>query len=183
MELHSTFTNNFQKFVNNFLYDIAENFNIDYEELIKFSNEIDLSGNKLDKQTCMHTFIRGINKGKLCPSKAITNGFCSKHINNSSIVIGNILEKQPVKRTKTMTKTQQDIINWLNTAVPQEETILKRCSKGLFNEDTEFIFDEEFIAIGKLNNNKIVKLNDFDVEICEKRGWKYDEKSVELELE
>nr|QBK87690.1 MAG: hypothetical protein LCMAC202_00260 [Marseillevirus LCMAC202] len=160
-----------------FLHLIAEHFKLNYEELCSFVESVDF-GSKSRVLTCMHLMSRGKNKGKLCPSKALDNGYCGKHQNNASATVGTIVKKTS-KQTKGMTKTQLQIIEWLNTAVPQGETVLKKRSKGLLHEETDIIFNDEYLVIGRLNKNNIVKLSHFEVELCEKRGWQYDEQAVE----
>jgi hypothetical protein len=80
-----------------------------------------------------------------------------------------------------MTKTQLQIIEWLNTAVPQKETVLKKRSKGLIHDETDIIFNDEFMVIGRVDGETIVKLSRFELELCENRGWKYDVDAVESE--
>ena len=131
----------------------------------------------------MHKMISGKNKGNLCPSKALENGYCGKHQNSASATIGALLNKTSTKTTKGkgMSKTQLQIIEWLNTAVPQDVTALKKRSKGLLHEETDIVFDEDYKVIGKLNNNQIVKLSNFEVDVCEKQGWQYNTDMVESE--
>jgi len=182
MELYDIIYAHTETVLNGFIFDISKNYNINYNDVCAFLNANDITDNK--NQKCQYIISKGINKGTNCPVKPSHNGFCGKHQSTTTIVMDNIMNKQVsklVKKPLAMTKTQLDIIDWLNTAVPQEETILKKCSKGLFNEDTEIIFNDNYLAIGKLNNNKIEKLSRFEVEICEKRGWKYDETTVDSE--
>ncbi len=163
-----------------FLQTIAEHFDLDFYELCTFVESVDLKGGITSGSlTCMHKMIRGKNKGNLCPNKALDNGYCGKHQNSASTIVGTIVRKTNTKKINGMTKTQLQIIEWLNTAVPQEETVLKKKSKGLLHEETDIIFDDDHQVIGKLNNDRIVKLSHFEVELCEKRGWKYDTKAVE----
>lgn len=151
-----------------FLYKIAENYKIKFED---------------DTKTCMHLFKKGNNAGKYCTSKPTENGFCSKHQCKESAIIDSIngdSNIRPIKTTKT-TKAEIDIINWFNTAIPNKKVYLKKCSKGLINEDTEFIFTTDFIVIGKKNGLKIAKLNTADIEVCENNGWKFDNNCIENE--
>lgn len=164
----------------NFLYGLSDKFNIDYNELCQFAETIDLGGGVVNKTgTCMHKMISGKNKGKFCVRKALDNGYCSTHQKSALVTVENLLNKQKPK--KGMTKTQIEIIEWLNTAVPQEETVLKKCSKGFHHEETDIIFNDTYCAIGRRDEDKIVKLTHFEVELCEKYGWHYDQEAVEEE--
>ena len=163
-----------------FLEAIADQYSIDLDELCAFVNSIDLeTGKEVEKvMTCMHKITRGANRGQFCPVKAMSNGYCGKHQGSASTAITRAT-KTVVEKKPKMTKTQQQIIEWLNTATPKEETVLKKTSKGLIHEETELVFDEEYMVIGRLNNDKINKLAHFQVELCEKHGWYYDETMVE----
>lgn len=167
---------NFKESLNNELYKIFTNFEAVLEECIK---------NKSTEPTrtlCMYKLTRGKNAGQYCGSKAVNCGYCGKHQSNITERIGLITpQKKTAKQPKQMTKTQAQIIEWLNTAVPQEETVLKKRSKGLLHEETDIIFDKDFTVIGRLDGQgKIVRLSDFEVDLCERNGWRYDEKAVEV---
>ena len=158
--------------VRDFLHSIADRHNLSFEDLIKCQTH----------STCLYKFSKGKNKGQSCPKKASENGYCGTHLKHS---VSNIIGTH-VKKTggiKPMTKTQMQIIEWLNTAVPQDETVLKRRSKGLLHEETDMIFDTNYTVIGKLNGSEIVKLSRFEVEICDKRGWRYDSQIVDLDVD
>lgn len=130
---------------------------------------------------CLYKLTRGKNAGQYCKNKAVNSGYCGKHQSGLTEMISSIAPKAKTpKQPKAMTKTQLQIIEWLNTAIPQEETVLKKRSKGLLHEETDIIFDENFTVIGRLNGKgEIVGLSDFEVDMCEKNGWRYDEKAVE----
>jgi len=144
-----------------------------------FFDSIILKINNLNKnEKCLHKFISGKRKGENCENNAINCGYCGSHQSKAN---GLLVNKDKKKEPKAMTKTQLQIIEWLNTAVPQTETILKKRSKGLLHEETEIIFNIDFTVIGKLNNGNIIKISETDVEMCEKNGWKYDLNAVESE--
>lgn len=132
------------------------------------------------RQTCSYRITRGKNKGDYCKEKALSNEYCKKHQTQAAKAIAKIGMKVPEQKP-TISKTRQQIIDMLSTAVPQEEVILKRHELGLIHENTEIIFDEEFMVIGKLNINKLCKLNEYDVNECERRGWKYNIECYDLE--
>ena len=160
------------------MYAISNKYNIKFQELK------DLGGALMKNDRCLHLFISGNNAGSQCTAKPTFNGYCSKH-QGTYLKLNSGVAK--LKTNKTLTKTQQDIINWLNTAVPKDVTKLKKRSKGLFNEETEFIFDEiendngeiNYIVQGKYINKKITPLSISDVEKCEKMGWKYNKDNIE----
>lgn len=182
MDLEKSINNRLKILLGNFLDEIADKYDIDSDELQKYVKTLNFDTNTVQtKMTCMHKMISGKNKGKYCTSKAMENGYCGRHQNSASTTVGRIAtkNKKAGAQPKKMTKTQQDIIDWLNTAVPQQETVLSRTEHGLWHEDTDIIFDENFIAIGHLNNGKVVLLLHSDVEKCERMGWKYDPERVE----
>jgi hypothetical protein len=129
---------------------------------------------------CMFIQNRGKDKGKRCSANANENGYCQKHQGKESVIISNITKKK-TNEPKQLTKTELDIINWFNTAIPNKQVYLKKCSKGLINEDTEFIFTNDYIVIGKKNGKDIAKLNNADIEVCENNGWKFDINCIETD--
>ena len=164
----------------NFLREIADHYKLDYDELLNFVDSIDDKGVQQNMATCAYVISRGVNKGQHCPKKALDNGYCGKHYNQATTTANKLAAKKAVDKPK-MTKTQQQIIEWLNTATPKEETVLKKRSKGLVHEGTDLVFNEEFMVIGRLNKDGINKLSHFEVELCEKHGWCYDETMIESE--
>lgn len=164
--------------IKKFLKDIADHYDLDYDELLNFVDSIDDTGVKHNMGTCPYVISRGINKGKLCEKKALDNGYCGKHYNQATTTANKLAFKKSPDKPK-MTKTQAQIIEWLNTATPKEETVLKKRSKGLVHEATDLVFNDDFMVIGRLNKGCINKLSHFEVEICEKHGWYYDETMIE----
>jgi len=151
------------------LKEFAEYYDIDESDI-----KATLHDYTTTPQVCSHRFIRGKNKGSHCPKKPLENGYCSTHqktILKLQAVTG---LNGTVERKVVISKTRQQIIDWLNTAVPQEETVLTKTEHGLLHKDTEIIFSPNFVAIGKLNLDKVIGLTDFEVEMCEQRGWKYE---------
>jgi len=167
---------NLEKSVHDGLSTIFDNFFNTLVDTIKERN-----APKICK--CMHKFTRGKNAGSFCTSNATNFGYCGRHQSSVTETMGTIVNKGKNlnKKPKAMTKTQLQIIEWLNTAVPQTETVLKKRSKGLLHEETDIIFDQDFTVVGKLNNGNIVKISDYEVELCEKNGWVYDPDVVESE--
>lgn len=163
-----------------FLKQIADHYGIDYDELLNFVENIDDKGVSQSSGSCLYVITRGKNKGQRCPKKALDNGYCGTHYGHATNTANVLAAKKVVEKPK-MTKTQAQIIEWLNTATPKEETVLKKRSKGLLHEATDLIFNEDFMVIGRLNKDGINKLSHFEVELCEKHGWYYDETMIESE--
>lgn len=184
MSLQTSIKHRLDILFHNFLCTISDHYDIDYDELCTFVDTVNFTSQNKDetkKNTCLHIMSSGKNKGKPCPSKALDNGYCRKHQATAGVT-GGTLSKKTVK-TKEMTKTQLQIIDWLNTAVPNEETVLKRRSKGLLNEETDILFNDDHVVIGKLDDKKIEKLSAFEIEICEKHGWQYKDGIIESDEE
>ena len=176
MDLESSLHTRLDSLFKGFLRDISRQYNIDYTDLCNFTNGVNMN-TATESKGCMHRMASGKNKGKFCSKKALDNGFCGSHQNRAVQTLAK------VAKPKGPTKTQMQLTEWLNTAVPQETTVLKKRSKGLHHEETDIIFDDEYIAIGRLESGKIINLSLFDVEICEKNGWKYDPEAVDNESE
>jgi hypothetical protein len=155
-----------------FLGSIAQHYSINHNELIALVSTININ------RECLHIMTNGKNKGKQCPGKILDNNFCKKHQRDAGIVAG-LFDK--VVKTPEITKTQKQILEWLETAIPNQETILKRHTIGLIDENTDIIFNDDYVVIGKLNNGTLGKLSDHDINICEKQGWQYSEDIIEQE--
>ncbi len=155
------------------LKQLAEYYELDFGDLKEVTTEI------LTVSTvCQYKFVRGQNKGKNCPKRPSNgNGYCSTH-QNSAVKLQTVTGEVKPPKAKPISKTRQQIIDWLNTAVPQEETILKRHELGLIHEETEIIFSPNFVVVGRLNKDRLDKLSDFEIEMCEKRGWAYAEECI-----
>lgn len=173
--------------LNILISSLATAHNIDYNDLENFlkNKRTNVTNNNFSSK-CLHKMISGKNKGMECGKKTVQNGYCSKHQ-------GTFLKLQsggfkPVKKSSTgtgkITKTEQNIQEWLGTAVPSTETILTKCEHGLIHEGTELLFNDEFYVIGRLNKNKnknkINAISHYEVELCEKNGWRYLKDCVEL---
>ena len=153
----------------------------EYYEIEYFKVESILDYIYTPDKKCRHRFISGKRKGEYCGDKTTSNGYCKKHQKDILKFSVNIINTKlfTEQRPKTVSKTRQQIIEWLNTAVPQDETILKKRSKGLIHEESSLVFDSDFCVIGKLGEEGIIKISHFEIELCEKRGWSYLESSVE----
>jgi len=153
------------------LKQISDYYEISFEELKAVTEEL------ISIPTvCTHRFKSGKNKGKHCDVRPLQNGYCKTHQKYAINIGGSVGNTNST--SKTPSKTRQQVIDWLNTAVPQEETILKKCQHGLIHEESEIIFSPNFVVMGRLNKNKIDKLSHFEVEMCEKRGWEYSMECV-----
>jgi hypothetical protein len=168
--------------IKNFVAQIADQYSIDYEDLIRFTKVDAPTARK--PPTCLYKRVRGANKGTFCPKTSIENGYCADHQKQAGASIfgtmatPNATAASNTASSKAPSKTQLKLLELLNTAVPQQETVLKKCSKGLIHEETEIIFNHQHLAIGKQAKTGLDKLNSFDIEICERYGWMYDEEAV-----
>lgn len=174
----------------NFSDSIAIRYSINNSDLWNF-----LNGNKnISSESCtsisafdgkcIQTISSGKNKGKICGAKASVGKYCKRH-SKSAIDMANLstITENPNKK---VTKTQTQMIELLNSAIPKKQTVLKKCSKGLFDQDSEFVFDNDFNVIGKYtcpdpNKRKLTKLNRVDIEKCEQHVWNYLPSAVELD--
>lgn len=190
MNLYNSIHHTLDKVLFDFTKQVSEKHDINIDELTDFINvlavsqdedggiEISRIESEKNSMTCMYRLSRGKNKGKLCPKKALVNGFCGTHQQHTNFEIQNLTKKSGVGKPKPMSKTQLQIIEMLNTAVPQAETVLKRHELGLHHEETDIMFDENFMVIGRLSGKNIVKLSDYELNLCETNGWKYLEEAI-----
>lgn len=145
-------------------------------------------------------------KGKKCGKTSLSNGYCNAHQKHYT-TISNILEAankkslndalkagfKPTEIAKKRVKTDGKVQEWMKTAIPQDVTTVKKkvvdpCMKEgylsavpdivLHHEETDFIFNEEFVLIGKLSGNHVIKLMSSDIAVAEWKGWQYDKTSV-----
>lgn len=150
---------------------IAEEYDKDSAELHRLMITKDLY--------CLYKFSRGKNKGQVCGKKSLDNGYCKahqKHIVKIMATVSKTMEKKIVEKPAQLPKTKQQILEWLNTAVPQEITKLYRHELGLIHKETDIIFEcegEIFTAIGKADNGKLIDLDTFELDYCEKMGWRH----------
>ena len=177
MDLQSDIHYRLDTIFKEFISTIADHFNIDYQDLATFCERKSF--------TCMYILRGGPNRGKCCPTKALENGYCGKHQMSASVTVSSLVKKTKVTKVKpkALTKGQKDNIEWLNTAVPKEVTELVRTPDGLLHEESDILFDESYMVIGKMNNGSIVKLSHFEIERCERMGWQYDPNNVEDDSE
>ena len=91
-----------------FLQMIADHFELDFNELHKFVESVDLGNGMVIKSlTCMHKITRGDNKGRLCKNKALDNGYCGRHQNSASATVGTIIKKTNRAKSKGPTNISQ----------------------------------------------------------------------------
>jgi len=67
----------------------------------------------------------------------------------------------------------------LNSLIIQKKTKLYRTEHGLFEPQTELLFNENFEVIGKLMKDQVVKLNSLDTRKCDTFGYVYSNDIVE----
>ena len=164
-----------------FIRDYCEELNVNFNEVIQ---------HKVGGAQCLYKLTRGKNKGERCKLPASSNGlYCVKHV--SSLESSTVKEKDETEKTtkvELIAKAKKEeleskIRKMLETAIPQEETILKKTPLGLLDENTDMLFTDEFVVKGKVSNGKVIKLTEFDVNICEQHGWIYDENTIDFDYE
>ena len=161
------------KSVKKFLQEFSKKYDLDFEEMC----ELQLKNDK-----CQHKMTNGKNKGENCTAKPLENGFCKK--NQTTALKLNIIMSESNSPTKNTTKkvpkvsaTQQKIIELLETPNPhkhQETITLKKMELGNLEVETKFIFNDNFSVIGKLENDKLVPLNDKDIDYCDIQCWDFE---------
>ena len=174
----------FDKLVTNCCEQIAEFFSIDKRDLLTFVN-MDMSKIQM---SC--AFVHP--NAKQCTGKPMGNGWCARHqeiaqhmnINKSKIRDHQEQEakKLNIKKPK-QTKLTEQILMWLQAAVPKTPTELQ---KHGVSEDRElyihkpmnFLFvqvdAEMFEVVGKWTGTEVVPLSPEEITICEERGWFYE---------
>lgn len=154
---------NLETACNNFLTQIYKHFGVSDTEWRK----------------CMYYFKSGKNKGLCCQERALDNGYCKAHQKCVTPVLEQTLESV-TKKKANVCKAKSDIEQWLNTAVPQGRTVLRRWNDYLVSDDSELVFtdDDNYMVIGRLSKERIIKLTSSEVSVCETKGWKYDINAV-----
>ena len=183
--------------------EISLQFGINYNELKKFINGEKPNNPVNFSKVCLHKMISGKNKGQICGKNAVANGYCSKHqatfLKSGFLLNGNSggggsgsggsgagasSGGSSNSNVGKMTKTEQTVQEWLGTAVPSAETVLVKQSDGnLFHEGTELVFNSEYFVIGRLSKTGLDKISHYEVELCERHGWKYLRDIVEPDPE
>jgi hypothetical protein len=172
----STVSNSLQGLLRDFCRQIASKYNIDEQELLAF-----VYADTSKPAKCNY---RNEN-GTKCSLEPLSNGWCKKHQENFNLITKytntgkntNGITKAQLKKDEAKKKKMQEISDLLNTAIPKGETVLTPCSFGYINKETDIIFKIDdsytfkYVAIGKLYNNTMAPLDDFDKKICEKNGW------------
>ena len=65
MELQKTIHGRLETVIRGFLERIADKYNIEYDELCEFANNVNFEGGSITKpMNCLHRMISGKNKGK-----------------------------------------------------------------------------------------------------------------------
>lgn len=178
-----------ESIIKEFSDNIAIRYSINKTELWNFLNGNIKSDSSENTESfngkCIQPISSGKNKGKICGAKASVGKYCKRH-SKIAMDIANLSTITQDNSNKKVTKTQAQMIELLNSAVPKKQTVLKKCSKGLYDQDSEFVFDNDFNVIGKYtcpdpNKRKITKLNRVDIEKCEQHVWNYLSTAVENE--
>lgn len=174
--MNETLNSRFTILLKNFIHTISKEFKIKNDDVLKIASVSE----KVNTKICMHRLTSGKNKGQNCKSKPMNNGYCSKHQKSDvAMKLDSLLQTKTREKIPKITATRQKLLDLMETAVSQRETVLHRTKDGLLNKETDILFDETFMVIGKMNGDAIVKLSEFDLEICERHGWKYSKDCIE----
>jgi hypothetical protein len=159
MDISNIVNNSLQSFI----YLLSEKSRINHTELKNYLT---------NKNQCLYK-----SRGKQCNSIGTINGYCSVHQLSINKHITMLTSKTTAikneKKAQSIKTAKEKLDQLLNTAISQEKTILKRTSKGYYDSNSELLFNNDFIVIGRLEQNNIVKLVDDDIEKCEQMGWEY----------
>ena len=137
---------------------------------------------------CPYVFAKGANAGEVCGSKP-KNGatYCSKHKKYEGTEPRSSTKKTLLPTTK---KSIVPVVKKVSPAIKKPNLILIRHKKinKFIHPETGLVFksDKEKIVIGKLDNDKIIDLDESDIDNCKKYGFKFDitpKKEVENKLE
>jgi len=121
---------------------------------------------------------------KRCGKKIYKDSFCKEHYEsieshkidnlNYGIVKSNKQQKKEKDRLK--------IDELMNKVIIQKPVKLYRHELGLLEKESEFIFNNDFQVIGKLNGTELSKLTTYDANKCEMYGYVYSMSIVDKEL-
>ena len=179
-----------------YIYDLDENElkNIWYEEE-KINNKVSepkinnkvsepkinnkVSEPKINKNSCSgcpYIFTKGVNSGEMCGSKP-KNGatYCSKHKKYEGMECHSSTKKKLLPVTK---KSIVPAVKKVNSCIKKPNLILIRHKKinKFIHPESGLVFksDKEKIVIGKLHDDKIIDLDESDIDNCKKYGFKFD---------
>ena len=179
-----------------YIYDLDENElkNIWYEEP-KINNKVSepkinnkvsepkinnkVSEPKINKNSCSgcpYIFTKGVNSGEICGSKP-KNGatYCSKHKKYEGMECHSSTKKKLLPVTK---KSIVPVVKKVNSCIKKPNLILIRHKKinKFIHPESGLVFksDKEKIVIGKLHDDKIIDLDESDIDNCKKYGFKFD---------
>lgn len=162
-----------------FIKNVSEKHDIEYQELLDMWNSDNTKEKKSSKSespgtsdsTCPYIYKKGAKEGEKCGCKALNGLYCSKHKKQEGI--------EP-KEKKTLPPTiKKTMNNSMNTAKTQSKNntnnIILRYHKEikeLLHNETGFVFNKSREVFGKLLNDKIVDLDDNDIDIAKSRCFK-----------
>ena len=127
---------------------------------------------------CPYMYQKGKRKGEICAAKARKNGtYCSrhkKHENSEPKKVG----KTPLPKPRSKGKSLASSKRKSPRRSPQEKLVLRNNRKlgVLWHSLSGMVFKSknERIVVGKVVNDKVVDLEEDDVETCKKYGFRYE---------
>jgi hypothetical protein len=111
------------------------------------------------KDGCPYKFIKGAKSGTTCGAKSKDGIYCTLHKEKGN---------KPVKDKKVL---PEPIKSSLKTS--EKDVVLRKHEEtgNLVHLETNMLFSPERRVVGKLENNKKIKLTDEDMEVCKK--WRF----------
>jgi hypothetical protein len=116
--------------------------------------------------TCIYVYKRAELKGKRCDLEVSllskTKQYCMKHKN---------VEKKMNKEGPIDKTIKKNVIQY-----KQEDDVIENENGFLLYKNTEYVIDSyrKKIIIGKILNNKFLRLDNNDIFFCVNNEWKYE---------
>mgnify|MGYP000125950029 CR=1 FL=1 len=120
-----------------------------------------------------------------CNKPVYKEWMCKEHYNliESKKINSKVFEISNTFRSKTQQK-EVEINQLLNKIKPQTIYKLYRHELGLLEKSTNIVFADDFEVIGKLGSDgTLKKLSTYDADTCERKGWVYSIKIVNMNNE
>ena len=130
------------------------------------------------KGGCCYVFIKGKNEGETCNLKPKDNGsYCSRHAKFEGTGQKDKKKIPTASGKKTISDKNKQVKE--KTSISEKPKIIIRLNKDIdkyWNPETCLVFKskDERIVISSYRDSKLEKLNDDDIVVCEKYGFKYE---------
>ena len=207
--LLDSIANIINKNINEYITKLSEKYSLDIDELQALWSEV--SGSSSKKKTaskkkkedsdseneekpkkqskknvdggCPYLFIKGKNEGNICGSKPKDGAtYCSRHSKHEGV------GQKEKKKIPTAKKISEKAAPKEKSSPSQKPKMIIRINKDLdkyWNPESCLVFKskDERVVIGSYRDEKFEKLNDEDILLCEKYGFKYEKPEVEKKVE